>query len=313
MFGRRPDGRVLRRIDPIVALTPYLMPMRCDAQVMLDLQVDYEKMARYIVQKGTEGYRFSFMELFFAAFVRTASQMPDLNRFIANKRTYARTELTISFAVLKETADGSVQENVAKCKFDPRDTIYDVAARTHEAVLQCRKEEADNITMKFAEALKLPLLANLVVGLARLLDRYGILPKAVIDASPFHTSMFCANMASIGMPAVKHHIYNFGTTSLFVSIGNIERTITLNSKGEAQRKRMLPLGVVADERVCAGMVYAQMVSKFKHYLSNPELLEVPPEEVRFNEDNVYSMPPAPKRRRFRMPLRRKKKRDSSAA
>ncbi len=308
MFGRRPDGRLVKSIDPIVALTPYLMPTRNDAQVMLDLKLDYEKMARYIVKKGSEGYRFSFMELFFAAYVRTASQIPDLNRFIANKRMYARNELTISFAVLKETKDGSVQENVAKCKFDPRDTIYDVSARTNQAVEECRKEEADNLTMKLAEVLKYPLVANLVVGLARVLDRYGILPKAIIDASPFHTSLFFANMASIGMPAVKHHIYNFGTTSLFISIGNIERTVVLNAKGEAQRKRWLPLGIVADERVCAGMVYAQMVSKFNHYLANPELLELPPEEVRFDDGQVYSMPPAPKRKRFRR-LRRLARRD----
>lgn len=33
MFGFRPDGRRVSSIDPIVGITPYLMPMRCDAQV----------------------------------------------------------------------------------------------------------------------------------------------------------------------------------------------------------------------------------------------------------------------------------------
>ena len=55
MFGRRADGRVLREIDPIIALTPYLMPMRCDAQVMSNYKLDYEKMARYIVEQGQQG------------------------------------------------------------------------------------------------------------------------------------------------------------------------------------------------------------------------------------------------------------------
>ena len=40
MFGRRPDGRRLRGVDPIVAITPYLMPMRCDAQVFLEHKLD---------------------------------------------------------------------------------------------------------------------------------------------------------------------------------------------------------------------------------------------------------------------------------
>ena len=55
MFGRRADGRLLKEIDPIIALTPYLMPMRCDAQVFLNYKLDYEKMARYIVEQGNQG------------------------------------------------------------------------------------------------------------------------------------------------------------------------------------------------------------------------------------------------------------------
>lgn len=266
---------------------------------MLDLKLDYENLVRYIVKKGTEGYKFSFMELIIAAFVRTASQVPDVNRFIANKRTYARKELTVSFALLKDTKDGSVQENVAKCKFDPHDTVYDVSARVSQAIAQLRSEEDSNTAMRLARVLLNPILANTVVGLGRLLDRYGLMPRALIDVSPFHTSLFLTNMASIGMPAVKHHIYNFGTTSLFISIGSVERTLAMDSEGTVVRKRLLPLGIVADERVCAGMVYAQMLAKVNQYLSNPELLETPPEQVIFDEGHTYSMPPAPRPKRFR--------------
>ena len=127
MFGRRADGRVLREIDPIIALTPYLMPMRCDAQVMSNYKLDYEKMARYIVEQGNKGHKFTFMEIIFAAFVRAVSQIPEINRFVVNKRLYARTQLTISFALLKDTGDpDKIEENTVKCYFDPRDTIYDV-------------------------------------------------------------------------------------------------------------------------------------------------------------------------------------------
>ena len=72
MFGRRPDGKLLKKIDPIIALTPYLMPMRCDAQVFLNYKLDYEKMSRYIVEQGQKGNKFTFMELLIAIFVRVA-------------------------------------------------------------------------------------------------------------------------------------------------------------------------------------------------------------------------------------------------
>lgn len=291
MFGRRADGRVLRKIDPIIALTPHLMPMRCDAQVFLNYKVDYEKLARYIVEKGAEGHRFTFMELLIAAYVRTVSEIPEINRFVCNKRLYARTQLTASFTILKDTGDaGAIEENTVKCYFDPHDTIFDVAERVSTSIAANRREEADNSTMKLAKLLLRPVLANTVVGLVNLLDRYGIMPKYVLDASPFHTSMFVTNMASIGMPAVNHHIYNFGNTSLFLSIGSVQRVTEAGPDGKAVRRRYLPIGVTADERICAGAMYARMVDRMIRYLNDPALLETPPETVRFEENNEYGIP-----------------------
>ena len=300
MFGRRADGRVLKEIDPIIALTPYLMPMRCDAQVILNYKVDYERLARYIVQKGNEGYKFTFMELLIAAYVRTVSVLPEINRFVSNKRLYARTQLTASFALLKETQEvDAIEENTVKCHFDPRDTIYDVAERVNNAIEQNRREEADNATLKVAKLLLRPALANTVVFLARALDRYGVLPKYIMEASPFHTSLFITHMGSIGMPAVNHHIYNFGTTSLFLSLGSVERQTVIGSDGKAARKRYLPIGITADERICAGAMYARMVNRMMHYLNNPELLEAPPETVRFEEGNAYGLAATKVSRRLR--------------
>ena len=300
MFGRRADGRVLKEIDPIIALTPYLMPMRCDAQVILNYKVDYERLARYIVHKGNEGYKFTFMELLIAAYVRTVSVLPEINRFVSNKRLYARTQLTASFALLKETQEvDAIEENTVKCHFDPRDTIYDVAERVNNAIEQTRREEADNATLKVAKLLLRPALANTVVFLARALDRYGVLPKYIMEASPFHTSLFITHMGSIGMPAVNHHIYNFGTTSLFLSLGSVERQTVIGSDGKAARKRYLPIGITADERICAGAMYARMVNRMMHYLNNPELLEAPPETVRFEEGNAYGLAATKVSRRLR--------------
>ena len=45
MFGHRVDGKRLKHLDPIIQITPYLMPMRCDAQVFLQHKLDYEKLA----------------------------------------------------------------------------------------------------------------------------------------------------------------------------------------------------------------------------------------------------------------------------
>lgn len=314
MFGRRSDGFLVKNIDPVVALTPYIMPMRCDAQVMTVLKLPYESLARYVAEKRMEGHQISFMEMIMAAYVRSLSQLPELNRFIANKRFYTRKEIVVSFAVLQDTADGSDKENVAKCKFDPRDTVYDVASRIQQAIKATRKETADNSTMKVATILKNPYIANAIVMLARVLDRYGIMPKYLIDASPFHTGLFFSNNASVGLPPVMHHIYNFGTTSQFVVIGNIEREVTLDNEGKPVRRRILPMSVVADERICAGIVYSCFLQSFQRYLANPAMLETPPENVFHDEGHVITLPPAKKlRRRFRNRFRRRKKLEQMAS
>lgn len=307
MFGKRSDGFLVKNIDPVVALTPYIMPMRCDAQVMLKLRLPYEPLARYVAEKRMEGHHISFMEIILAGYVRALSQMPEINRFIANKRYYSRREITASFAVLQNMSDGSDKENVAKCKFDPTDTIFDVASRIQQAIEETRKEQATNSTLKVAKILQKPVFATPAVLIARILDRYGLLPRFLLDASPFHTGLFFSNNASVGLPPVYHHIYNFGTTSLFVVIGNIEREVGLDDQGKPVRRRMLPMGVTADERVCAGIIYSRFLQYFQRCLSDPAILEQPPEKVFFDEGHSYSLPPAKKL------LRRKKKREKETA
>jgi hypothetical protein len=54
MFGFRPEGRQVKEMDPIVKMTPYIMPMRCDAQVFLDYDIEYEPLMRFIAQKYVE-------------------------------------------------------------------------------------------------------------------------------------------------------------------------------------------------------------------------------------------------------------------
>ncbi len=291
MFGRRPDGRRVKHMDPIVQLTPYLMPMRCDAQVMLDHNLDYEPLMRYIADKSREGQKITFMEILIASYIRGVSQVPEVNRFVLNKQMFNRNELTVAFSMLLDTKDGSLEETAVKIMFDPSDTIFDVSARVKTTIEQNRKPENANLALKLASFLmSMPLLPNVVVGLVRLLDRYGICPKVLLDASPFHTAMYITNMASIGMHRVYHHLYNFGNSTLFFSLGSAERGFGVDAAGKTVRKCTLPIGIVADERICSGAVYAQLFAEMKKYLKEPTLLEQPPAEVKYNKDMEFHCP-----------------------
>ena len=291
MFGFRPEGRRIHDVDPIVAITPYLMPQRCDAQVFLSHDADYEPLMRYIAEKAREGHKITFMELLIASYVRGVSQVPETNRFIMNKQFYNRTELAVSFVVLRPTENGQPEENAVKVKFDPSDTIFEVSARVKQTIEEGRRTDDDSAAIKLASALlKVPLLPNLVVHVANFLDHHDLFPKALMDALPFHTSLFVTNMASIGMTRVYHHIYNFGNTSLFFSMGTPQRSNQPDMKGEISRKCILPIGITADERVCSGAIYAKLFAVMKHCLTNPYELEQPPEKVYYNEGCEFHEP-----------------------
>jgi len=292
MFGFRAEGRRVRHMDPIIQATPYLMPMRCDAMVFLHHDVEYDTLMRYIADKSrNEGVKITFLEIVIACYVRAISQVPEVNRFIVNKQFYNRNELTCAMTILMNTADGSIKENVIKVKFDPTDTIYDVAARLTTKIEANREPEKPSFAIKLASfALAIPGFTSLISWIIRGLDRYGLLPRAVIDELPFHTSMFITNNASIGLHSVYHHIYNFGNTSMFFGIGTPERGYTVDAKGNPKRWCTLPIGITVDERVCGGAVYAKLFTWMKRCLKNPDLLDTPPEQVFYNEGMEYHVP-----------------------
>ena len=55
-------------------------------------------------------------------------------------------------------------------------------------------------------------------------------------------------------------------------------------------RRVLPVGITADERVCSGAHYAAFFFDVIHYMDHPEELETPPEEVRFDPGVEYHVP-----------------------
>lgn len=288
MFGFRCDGCRISNIDPIVRVTPYLMPMRCDAQVFLEQLLDYETLTRYVAQKSAEGEKITFMHILIAAYVRSVSQHPEVNRFIMNKQYYSRTNCTVSFTMLNDAQDASAGETAVKIKFDLTDTIFDVRDRVNAEIEKNRGVSTMNFADKLARvALAIPGLINVLVAVVRLLDRYGLLPAALLDGLPFHTGLFVTNMASIGMHQVWHHIYNFGSTSLFMSIGAPQRLAQADAEGKSRMKRWLPIGITADERVCSGAHYAGLFADMLRYLKDPSLLETAPESVKFDPKAEY--------------------------
>ena len=292
MFGKRPDGRRVKGIDPVVRITSYIMPMRCDAQVFLKHRLDLETLFDYIRrQKLEKNETLSYMQVIIAAYVRAISRNPQVNRFVVNKQLFARNNCSAAFTILKDPRNIDLGETVVKIKFDLTDTIYDVRDRINAAIEANRGEQSGGnfVDKLLGVVFAVPGLATLVVSAVRLLDRYGLAPAVLMDELPFYVGMYITNTASIKLHDVNHHLYNWGNVGLFFGMG-LEERVAVVEKGETRMKRYLPLGITADERVGSGAYYARFFNDMRRLLEHPELLELPPEEVRFDEGNEYHEP-----------------------
>lgn len=273
----RADGKRLRHTDPMYRVAAHIMDKRVDSMNMITIDIPYEPIQEYINKKRKEGIRISHMALVIAAYIRTMAEFPELNRFVVNKKIYARNEVAVGMVVLKSLEDHN--GTMSKMYFDKANTVFEVNDIINKYVEENRDVPENNSTEKLIKILlSIPGLLTVGVKVFKLMDRYGLLPKAIINASPFHMSMGITNLASIRTNHIYHHCYEFGTTSVFMAMGNL-REVAKRKGDEIVFVRSLPIGVTMDERICSGSYFATAFRTLKKYLANPELLEVAPEKV----------------------------------
>ncbi len=272
----RRDGKKIKVDNVEYAITPHIMPQRNDALNFIEVDIPTEPMQAYLNAKRKEGIKISHLALIVAAYTRVIGQFPQMNRFIVNKKVYARNELNVAMVVLK--AGQMDNGTMSKVNFDPEDTVFDVNRKMTQYIEANQNSEQENSTDRLAKTLlKIPGLLRVGVNALKWMDKHGLLPRAIIDASPFHSSLTVSNLASIRTNHVFHHIYKFGTTGVFITMGNSREVPKRKLDGEIVFEKCLPLGIVMDERICSGSYFALAFRQFRKYLAHPELLEEKPD------------------------------------
>jgi len=265
----RSDGKLVRGIPAFDRLIPRIMNRRYDATNFVKVEFDMAKLHELLRRLRMEGHQVGVMDAVISAFALLLQRTPELNRFIANKKIYQRNHVCVSFAIIKRGTDGEVTETAVKVYIEPEDNLLTISQKMREIIKENEKPQTENALDRFVNGLMAaPLLPSVSVWLIKFLDRWGMLPKRIIKLSPFHTSMFISNLASIQMNYVYHHLYEFGTTSTFITLGMPKRL----SQQDGKPKRVLTLGISIDERICTGAIWARSVYEFKRIMEHPERL-----------------------------------------
>lgn len=280
MFGKRADGRRLRNITPFFMVIPHIMKRRSDAQVYYSQEISLTPIDEYISSKEAEGINLSYMSIIYTALVRIIAERPRLNRFVMNGKTYARNGIDISLVVKKGMSEMAA-ETSTKLHFIGNENIFEIKKQLDKIISENKEVRAENSTDKLAKFLAFVpnWLMKLIVNLLMFLDKHDIMPKAVIKASPFHTSAFITNVGSLGIDSIYHHLYDFGTTGIFLAMGRKKKSIVYTGDDTLKEEKVISIRWVLDERICDGYYYASAVKSFNKYMKKPELLELNIEPV----------------------------------
>lgn len=277
-FGDRRDATLLRDTDALHFIMGIIYPNRADNEAYIAERVNLEPIKAYLAKKNVEGipFKYTFFHVILTALVKTVTLRPKLNRFYANENYYQRNKITAGFVIKKEFSDGS-EEAMALLEAKPDATIDTIHEEIRQRVQATRNEQKMNTTDNSMDILnKLPrFLSKAAIRFIRWLDRHGWCPDFLIGDDPNYSSVFLSNLGSIRLRSGYHHLTNWGTTSLFVVVGEMKERIFRNENGEDEYRNSVDLGLTIDERLADGYYYSKSVRLLKYILEHPECLERP--------------------------------------
>ena len=172
-------------------------------------------------------------------------------------------------------------DTVVKIVFEPTDTADDVYYKMKTVIDESKGGELDSDFDNTARIINyIPrLIKKFAIWFLKTIDYFGLLPKFLLNVSPFHGSMFITSMGSLGIPPIYHHLYDFGNIPVFISYGAKRRENELDKNGQPVTRRYIDIAVVTDERVCDGFYFASALKYMRTLFNNPELLDTPPETI----------------------------------
>ncbi len=274
-WGDRYDAKRIRDIDGMHFYMAYLMPKRTDAEVYINEKIDVTELLRYIGEKNQSGERkVTIFHCVIAAVARTVKMRPLLNRYISGKRYYMRNDISMGFTIKKRFADHAEESLVI---YKPRDeeNLCAITDRLCPQIKEAKKEEkgqsVDDI-LNIVKKLPKPIM-SMFMGLMNFADRHGLMPKFFSSVDPNYCSVMLSNLGSIKCDAVYHHLNNFGTNGIVITIGEVHKETVFDADGNPYVRDIMNIGVTLDERIADGFYFIRSLKLIKHLFKNPELLD----------------------------------------
>ena len=273
--GDRKDGRWIRDIDGFHFIMPYLMPNRCDSEVYIEELIDVTEMVKYIEAHNSvnKEFRLTPFHVITAAVGKIIYHRPYLNRFVAGRRLYQRNKITLAF-VVKRRFNDEAEESLLVTEIKEDTTLEQISRRIAGDAQNIRKEGGNDINDLLDKLSKLPRwLMRLAMCVFRFLDFHGRMPESICRGDSNYASVLLSNLGSIKCNAVYHHLNNYGTNSIVITIGRIHKELMADDDGNTSVRDVVAIGATADERIADGFYFARSIRMLEEILRDPQQLE----------------------------------------
>jgi len=285
-FGDKPDARLIRNVSGLSTIMFHIMPKRTESEVYLHDKIDATELLKFIDKKNAQhpNYKTTIFHCMVLAVGRMINERPKMNRYVQGRRLYERDEISLSFLAKRRFADDA-EEAFMMLVPKESDTIDTISHQIYGDLTEIRKHEhstggMDATVDSFA---KIPrLLLMLVVRIIRWLDFWGLVPKALKDGDSNFSTVLFSNLGSIKGPAVYHHLNNYGTNSIMITVGTLHKEEMIMPDGTKQIRDVLEFGATLDERIADGFYFVRSLRLVKYIFAHPELPDKP-----FNEPSGF--------------------------
>ena len=268
----RKDGRRIEMPAMLTLLTH--LSKRTEAYVYMNKKLDVTDLVKYMKKKKEKNSNLTYFHAFSMAIAKVIYNRPKLNYFIMNNKCYERNDVILSF-VARVTFDDKGKEVMSLIKVDPDETIDSLSDKIKKKVDKFRNEKKQNSTDDSLDILgKLPnwLLKFIIAPFFKWLDRHDLLPKSLTSVLIYNSSVILSNLGSIKCGAIHHHLLDFGTNSIIVTIGDIHKEpMAINDKVEI--RDVVEFGITIDERIADGVYFSKAINLLDYIMAHPETLE----------------------------------------
>ena len=274
------DGRYLKDIDSMHFIMPFMFPNRCDNEAFFSFRIDLSAVDEYIAKKNADNpdYRYNLFQCLIAATLKTITLRSKLSIFIHNRKMYKRNEISAAFTVKQEFTDEG-GEVLAFIHSRPDWTIDDLHDELRRQLLKLKNKGYKDTSSGVMDRLQaLPeFVSRSVVSAICKMEKHGMIPPALVETDPYHSTVNFANLGSIGLPSGYHHLTNWGTTSMFVVIGKADR-MPFYENDEVVFRHAVDLNITMDERIADGYYFSKSMKIMQYILAHPDLLDRPFDE-----------------------------------